>query len=134
MWGRMSVSTRMAEEAKARSAELAACLFRISTGDRRALEDLYQRTSAKLFGICTRILSDRAEAEDILQEVYLTVWNKAAQFDLARGGQPHHLAGGHCAQPGLGPVAVGQSPPRRFGRGGGDHGCGSLGRCGAGGA
>src|SRR5262249_3265712 len=41
-------------------------------------------TSAKLFGACLRILNDRSEAEDVLQEVYLTVWNKAAAFDEAR--------------------------------------------------
>jgi RNA polymerase sigma-70 factor (ECF subfamily) len=33
-------------------------------------------------------LSDRSEAEDVLQEVYLTVWNKAGQFDAARGVSP----------------------------------------------
>ena len=69
-------------------AELTAYLYRISRGERAALENLYRRTSAKLFGVCLRILSDRAEAEDVLQEVYLTVWNKAAQFDSARGLSP----------------------------------------------
>lgn len=69
-------------------AELIACLYRISRGERPALENLYRRTSAKLFGVCLRILTDRAEAEDVLQEVYLTVWNKAAQFDADRGLSP----------------------------------------------
>ena len=69
-------------------AELIAYLSRISRGERAALENLYRRTSAKLFGVCLRILSDRAEAEDVLQEVYLTVWNKAAQFDAERGLSP----------------------------------------------
>jgi len=69
-------------------AELVACLFRVSRGDRPALEDLYRRTSAKLFAVCQRILSDRAEAEDVLQEVYLIVWRKAAQFDPERGLSP----------------------------------------------
>jgi len=68
--------------------ELTAYLHRVSRGDRAALENLYGRTSAKLFGICLRILSDRAEAEDVLQEVYLTVWNKAGQFDAERGVSP----------------------------------------------
>ena len=69
-------------------AELVACLFRVSRGDRPALEDLYRRTSAKLFAVCQRILSDRAEAEDVLQEVYLIVWRKVAQFDPERGLSP----------------------------------------------
>jgi RNA polymerase sigma-70 factor (ECF subfamily) len=55
---------------------------RVATGRRFASS--YDMTSAKLFGICLRILNDRSEAEDVLQEVYLTVWNKAADFDEAR--------------------------------------------------
>jgi RNA polymerase sigma-70 factor (ECF subfamily) len=38
-------------------------------------------TSAKLFGVCLRILNNRSEAEDVLQDVYVTVWRKAAGFD-----------------------------------------------------
>ena len=41
-------------------------------------------TSAKLFGVCLRILNDRSEAEDVLQEVYITVWRKAGGFDASR--------------------------------------------------
>ncbi len=52
------------------------------------MEALYGLTSAKLFAVCKRILSDRAESEDVLQEVYLTLWNKADQFDAARGLSP----------------------------------------------
>lgn len=66
-------------------AELGACLARIATADHDALQYLYKRTSAKLFGICRRILSDTAAAEDVLQEVFLIVWNRAGQFDPARG-------------------------------------------------
>lgn len=80
--------TAVQEEARLARAELTACLYRISLGERSALAELYRRTSAKLFAVCIRILSDRAEAEDVLQEVYLTVWNKAAQFDAAREVSP----------------------------------------------
>jgi RNA polymerase sigma-70 factor (ECF subfamily) len=59
-------------------------LARVAHGDRLALGAVYRDTSAKLFGICLRILGDRGEAEDVLQEVYLTVWNKAALFDASR--------------------------------------------------
>ena len=45
---------------------------------------VYQDTSAKLFGVCLRILKDRSEAEDVLQDVYVTVWRKAARFDAGR--------------------------------------------------
>jgi hypothetical protein len=57
-----------------------------------ALKYVYRHTSAKLFGVCLRILNDREEAEDVLQDVYLTVWNKADRFDAGKG-QPDHLAG-----------------------------------------
>jgi RNA polymerase sigma-70 factor (ECF subfamily) len=64
--------------------QLVAALARVAGGDRAALQTVYQDTSAKLFGVCLRILNDKSEAEDVLQEVYLTVWRKAASFDPAR--------------------------------------------------
>ena len=64
---------------------LAKALGRVARGDRSALGDVYSATSAKLFGVCLRILPDREEAEDVLQEAYLTVWRKAAAFDPTRG-------------------------------------------------
>jgi RNA polymerase sigma factor (sigma-70 family) len=64
---------------------LAAAVRRVAQGDAAALEDVYRRTSVKLFGLCLRILPDRAEAEDILQEIYIAVWHKAGGFDAARG-------------------------------------------------
>src|SRR4030081_2854060 len=64
--------------------QLVAALARIAGGDRAALQLIYQNTSAKLFGVCLRILKDRGEAEDVLQEVFVTVWRKAASFDPGR--------------------------------------------------
>src|SRR6266571_2739072 len=64
--------------------QLSAALARVATGDRAALRLVYQDTSAKLFGVCLRILNDRSEAEDVLQEVYVTVWRKAASYDPSR--------------------------------------------------
>ena len=63
---------------------LAAAIARIAAGERNGLQTAYRLTSAKLFGVCLRILHERAEAADVLQEVYLTVWKKAADFDPAR--------------------------------------------------
>jgi RNA polymerase sigma-70 factor (ECF subfamily) len=59
----------------------------LATGrqDQQAFERLYRLTSGKLFGICKRMLVQPSDAEDVLQEVYLTVWSKAAQFDAQRG-------------------------------------------------
>lgn len=55
----------------------------VARGDRIAFESLYRATSAKLFGVCLRILPKRDEAEDVLQETYTTVWRKAASYDSA---------------------------------------------------
>ena len=63
---------------------IVAALARIPAGDRAALQIVYRLTSAKLFGVCLRILGERSEAEDVLQEVYVTVWRKAADFDAAK--------------------------------------------------
>lgn len=71
-------------DAEARRRQLSAALNRVARGDRAALRLVYEMTSAKLFGVCLRILNDRSEAEDVLQDVYLTVWRKAASFDEAR--------------------------------------------------
>ena len=59
-------------------------MSRIAQGDREALRALYAATAAKLFGVCLRILSDREESEDVLQEVYATIWRRADRFDPAR--------------------------------------------------
>lgn len=61
-------------------------MARVAAGDREALRQLYEATSAKLFAVCLRILSDREEAADVLQEVYITVWRRADRFDPARAG------------------------------------------------
>ena len=64
--------------------EVDAWLTAAGRGDQRAFDSLYQATSSMLLGICMRVLGDRGEAEDVLQEVYVTVWRKAVQFDSAR--------------------------------------------------
>jgi RNA polymerase sigma-70 factor (ECF subfamily) len=61
--------------------ELAPLMRAVAAGDRTALADLYGRTSGKLYGICVRLLGSEPEAEEVLQDVYLTVWNKADRFD-----------------------------------------------------
>lgn len=63
---------------------LVSAISKVATGDRGALRDVYDRTAAKLFGLCLRILGDTGEAEDTMQEIYLTVWQRAGSFDPAR--------------------------------------------------
>ena len=73
-------------------AALASALTRVAQQDRDALQEVYARTSRKLFGICLRIFGERADAEDAMQDVYLTIWNRAGSFDPARGNPITWLA------------------------------------------
>jgi RNA polymerase sigma-70 factor, ECF subfamily len=61
-----------------------ALLGQVALGNRAAFETLYRDTSSRLFGICVRVLNQRSEAEEVLQEVYTSVWRKAGQFDASR--------------------------------------------------
>ena len=65
-----------------RLTEIEAMIARIALGDRDAFGALYDATSAKLFGICLRVLSNRAEAEDALQEIYVKVWHNAGRYQV----------------------------------------------------
>ena len=75
------------------SSDLATLLPAIASGDRAALATLYRRTSAKLFGIAVRILGDEGAAEEVLQDVFVTVWNKAA---CSRSAAPARSPGWRC--------------------------------------
>jgi RNA polymerase sigma-70 factor (ECF subfamily) len=77
----MSVAS---DDVSARSQALAALMGRIALGDRAAFATLYRQTSAHLLGVVLRINRDRAQAEDVLQEVYVNVWRAAQSFDAAR--------------------------------------------------
>ena len=64
--------------------ELNRLLIQTGRNDQKAFAELYKRTSSKLFGVCLRMLRDRGEAEEVLQETYTTVWRRAASFDAAK--------------------------------------------------
>jgi RNA polymerase sigma-70 factor, ECF subfamily len=68
-------------------ADLQRVLSEVAKGDREAFRALYDATAPKLFGVVLRIIGNRAEAEEVLQEAYVQVWRKA---DLYRpeAGQP----------------------------------------------
>src|SRR4051812_13717243 len=61
-------------------------LLRIANGDASALKALYVEVGARALGITLRVLKDRAEAEDVLQETFLEVWKRANQYQAQRGG------------------------------------------------
>ena len=73
-----------AAEWSERSLDLSRLLARAGLGDRAAFATLYERTSSHLYAVVLRINRDRAQAEDILQEVYVNVWRAAQGFDAAR--------------------------------------------------
>ncbi len=67
-------------------------MARLAQGDQSALEEIYRATRVKLFGICLRILGDRKEAEDALQDVYINLWQRADRYDPTRASPIAWLA------------------------------------------
>lgn len=72
------------EPAQTQTAD-AALLRAVARRDEQALASLYDRYRVILFGLLARILNSREEAEDVLQEVFVQVWRRAADFDEQRG-------------------------------------------------
>jgi RNA polymerase sigma-70 factor, ECF subfamily len=68
---------------RARDREL---LARVAQGDVAALRSIYDQHASRAITIAFRILRNREEAEDVVQETFLEVWRRAAQFDPGRGG------------------------------------------------
>ena len=58
---------------------------RIVQRDQKALAELYDRFSGPLYGTALRVLRDPAEAQDVVHDVFVTLWEKAATFELTRG-------------------------------------------------
>jgi RNA polymerase sigma-70 factor (ECF subfamily) len=69
-------------EAQDRDVEL---LRQIAGGDRAAFAEFYDRHSALMFSVASKILKDASEAEDVLQEAFLQIWEKAGKFDPKLG-------------------------------------------------
>jgi RNA polymerase sigma-70 factor, ECF subfamily len=65
--------------------DLTQLLSRIAGRDAAAFSTLYKQTSAKLYGVVARILTRGDVAADVLQEVYVRIWEKAGDFDPVRG-------------------------------------------------
>ena len=61
-------------------AELTALLDRVGQRDTAALQQLYERTSSRLFGLAMRVVRQREVAEDVLQEAFLTIWRSAPDY------------------------------------------------------
>lgn len=74
---------RVAQESAERD-RLSELLVAVAKGERSALSEVYQRTHSKLYGICLRLLESENDAQDTLQDVYLTIWRKAGSFDRSK--------------------------------------------------
>ncbi len=68
------------------SDEISMLLSRVALKDRSAFPLLYNRMSPKLFAICLRILRDRADAEEALQDVFVKIWQRAESFAASGNG------------------------------------------------
>lgn len=66
-------------------ARLADLLGRCSTGDQDAFEELYAATSPRVYGLVSRVVVQRALAEEITQDVFTYVWTEAGRYDPSRG-------------------------------------------------
>src|SRR6185437_17038444 len=64
---------------------LSGLLDRCAAGDSGALQALYELASPLLFGCLTRILKRKALAEEALQDVFVSIWQRAGQFEARRG-------------------------------------------------
>lgn len=62
------------------SHDISELIGRCALRDRAAFRTLYERTSAKLFGVTLRILKNRSEAEEAIQEVYVKIWQRADRY------------------------------------------------------
>ena len=63
-----------------RSSRLDQLLAGVASGDEAAFAELYQATSAKLLGVALRILRNREVAEEVVQEAYFKVWERAGDY------------------------------------------------------
>ena len=68
----------------ARNAALVGLLAQVGLGNQKAFEAFYARTSPHLYAVAVRILRDAATAEEILQEIYVSVWHHAGSYDATR--------------------------------------------------
>jgi RNA polymerase sigma factor (sigma-70 family) len=64
--------------------ELDRLLQQVGEHDRDAFAKLYQRSSPRLYGVCLRMLTDPREAEEVLQEAYVSIWQRGSTFEAGR--------------------------------------------------
>ncbi|MGD0378766.1 MAG: sigma-70 family RNA polymerase sigma factor [Acidimicrobiales bacterium] len=63
----------------------AVLVARLAAGDEEALAEVWQRHSSLVFGLARRVTGDTSAAEDVTQEVFVTLWRQPERFDARRG-------------------------------------------------
>ncbi len=76
---------RIAAGERASTDRLIGLLRAVGAGDRAAFAALYAQTAAQLFGVALRMLRQRDRAEDVLQESFVTIWQRAGDYDPTKG-------------------------------------------------
>ena len=74
------------EQAEAAQAQL---LRRVAARDAQALAAFYDQTAAPLYSVAVRILGDGSEAEEVIQDAFVQIWEKATTFDPMLGSAFH---------------------------------------------
>jgi len=72
-------------DADAHRLRVAALVERCARSDERALEELYELTSPRLFGVAVRLVRREALAEEVLQEAFLKIWRNASRYSRELG-------------------------------------------------
>lgn len=62
--------------------EIERLIGQVALRDRKAFETLYDAVSAKLFGVCLRVLNNRTAAEDAMQDTFVKIWNNADRYQV----------------------------------------------------
>lgn len=81
----IAVAPRGARLGLSETPNLNALLERVAVGDRSALKALYNQIMPRLYALILRMVRRREVADDLMQDVFVTVWTKAHQFDAQRG-------------------------------------------------
>ena len=84
MWLLVALALEPGEPRQSREAD-ADAMRRMATGDGGALAELYDRYGRAMFSLAVRILRDRSDAEEIVQDAFAQAWRQAARYDTTRG-------------------------------------------------
>lgn len=80
----MATVTRVVGGSRASAWEIRA-MARVGAGDEAALAEVYDQYSPLVYGLALRVLGDSAAAEDVTQEVFVSIWERPQAFDAVRG-------------------------------------------------